>query len=209
MKKSSVAITISLMLATFILSQCTGNENKLSANDEQKDSSGVVKNYGGFDSQVKWGEHLVTIGGCNDCHTPKKMTPMGPVSDSTLTLSGHSAMMPPPDVNRKEIESKGLSVTQTLTSWVGPWGISYADNITSDSTGVGNWKEDQFILCLREGKWKGIATARQLLPPMPWEQFKSWSDDEIKALFAYLKSTKPIKNIVPMAAPPISAHVIN
>lgn len=37
-------------------------------------------NYAGFQSQIKYGEHLVTIAACNDCHTPKKMTPRGPVS---------------------------------------------------------------------------------------------------------------------------------
>ena len=62
--------------------------------------------------------------------------------------------MPPPDVDRKEVESKGLAVTNDLTAWVGPWGISYAANITSDSTGIGNWSEAQFILCLREGNGK-------------------------------------------------------
>src|SRR5437762_3386838 len=62
-------------------------------------------NYGGFESQIKWGEHLVIIGGCNDCHTPKKMSPMGPVLDTTLTLSGHPSQMPPPPIDRNMVES--------------------------------------------------------------------------------------------------------
>ena len=128
---------------------------------------------------------------------------MGPVPDESLTLSGHPANMPPPDVDRKEMESKGLAVTNDLTSWVGPWGISYAANITSDSTGIGNWTEEQFMLCLREGKFKGLAANRQLLPPMPWQDFKFLRDDELKAVFAYLKSTAPIKNVVPAAASPV------
>ena len=57
---------------------------------------------------------LLTTAGCNDCHTPKKMTPMGPVDDTTLFLSGHPEKMPAPDVDRKEMESKGLIVTQDL-----------------------------------------------------------------------------------------------
>ena len=51
---------------------------------------------------------------------------------------------------------------------------------------------------------KGIPSARPLMPPMPWEFFKSCSDDEIKAIFAYLKSTKPISNIVPEYQPPVT-----
>lgn len=162
--------------------------------------------FGGFESQVKWGEHLVTIGGCNDCHTPKKMTPQGPVPDESLLLSGHSAQMPKIEIDRKEIESKGLAVTQDLTEWIGPWGVSYSANLTPDETGIGNWQESNFITAVREGKYKGMKNARTLLPPMPWEMFKSMSDDEIKAIFAYLKSIKPVKNLVPAVLPPVSAN---
>jgi hypothetical protein len=80
---------------------------------------------------------LVTIGACHDCHTPKKMTPNGPDLDSSLLLSGHPAQSPPLDVDRKEIESKGLAVTGDLTEWIGPWGISYTANLTSDASGIG------------------------------------------------------------------------
>lgn len=205
MKKLSTITVILLSLVIFIFSQCNQGENKSNENMSQNDTAVSANSNGGFESQVKWGEHLITIGGCNDCHTPKKMTPMGPDNDSSLLLSGHPANMPPPDVDRKAMESKGYAITQTLTAWVGPWGISYAANLTSDSSGIGDWNEDRFILCLREGKWEGLAGSRQLLPPMPWAGIKLMSDDELKAIFAYLKSTKPIKNIVPVAAAPVSA----
>ena len=130
---------------------------------------------------------------------------MGPVDDTSLMLSGHPANMPPPDVDRRAMESKGYAVTQTLTSWVGPWGISYAANLTSDSSGIGDWDEARFILCLREGKWEGLAGSRPLLPPMPWASIRLMTDDELKAVFAYLKATKPIKNMVPVAAAPVTA----
>lgn len=203
MKKLSIAI-ITLVAAIFLFSKC--NENKSNGEENKKDTSLVANpSTGGFESQVKWGEHLVSIAGCNDCHTPKKMTSTGPEPDFSLALSGHPAKMPPPDVDRKAMESKGLVVTNDLTAWVGPWGISYTANITSDSTGIGNWSEDQFILCLREGKLKGIAGSRELLPPMPWQDIKLMSDGELKAIFAYLKSTKPIQNVVPGAELPVSA----
>ena len=197
MKTKLSALCFILISCIFLFSQCS---------DTGKDKNSLPKtSYGGFDSQIKWGEHLVTIGGCNDCHTPKKMTPQGPVPDENLMLSGHPEKMPAPDVDRKEMESKGLIVTQDLTAWVGPWGISYAANLTPDATGIGSWQESNFITALREGKFKGMPSARNLLPPMPWQLFKEMSDDEIKAIFAYLKSIKPVKNIVPQPEPPVSA----
>ncbi|MHA6248393.1 c-type cytochrome [Pontibacter sp. CAU 1760] len=160
---------------------------------------------GGFESQIKYGEHLVLIAGCHDCHTPKKMTDQGPVLDMSRALSGHPANMPPIEVDRADMERKGLAVTQTLTSWIGPWGISYAANLTSDKTGIGNWQEKNFELALRKGKHKGIESNRMLLPPMPWEMFSHMTDEEVKAIFAYLKSTKPIRNVVPAPKPPVLA----
>jgi hypothetical protein len=159
-------------------------------------------NYGGFASQVKYGEHLVTICGCNDCHTPKKMGPHGPILDSALMLSGHPSQMPPPDVNRREMESKGIISTNDLTVWTGPWGISYSANLTPDPTGIGNWDESNFMVAIRLGKYKGMESSRSLLPPMPWEMFRHMTDDELKAIFAYLKSLTPVNNIVPGPVPP-------
>ena len=134
------------------------------------------------------------------------MTPHGPDLDSSLFLSGHPAQLPDIDVNRQEMESKGLAVTGDLTSWVGPWGISYTANLTSDSTGIGAWQESQFIYAIREGKLKGLPNTRPLLPPMPWNMYRNMSDDELKAIFAFLKSTKPISNVVPPPKPPVLAQ---
>jgi hypothetical protein len=133
------------------------------------------------------------------------MTAMGPVPDTSLLLSGHPSKIPFPDVNRKEIESKGLAVTSDETAWAGPWGISYADNLTPDATGVGSWPKDQFFTAIREGKWKGMKNNRDLLPPMPWQDFRNLTDNELSAVFAYLKSIKPIQNVVPPATPPVLA----
>lgn len=197
MKNKLIVLFFALTSCVFLFSQCSKIGD--SPLPEKK------QNFGGFESQVKWGEHLVALGGCNDCHTPKKMTPKGPVNDMDLMLSGHPANMPAPDIDRQEIESKGLTVTQTLTAWVGPWGISYAANLTPDATGIGNWQESSFITALREGKFKGMPSARPIMPPMPIENFKDVTDDEIKAMFAYLKSIKPINNLVPEYQPPVSA----
>lgn len=172
--------------------------------DEKKSDTGEIKptvaQYGAYDSQVKWGEHLVKVGGCNDCHTPKKMGPNGPELDMSLMLSGHPAQMPPVDFDPKEAAKKNLIVTQTFTSWTGPWGTTYAPNLTSDSTGIGNWKEEQFVKCLHEKKWMGLDNTRPLMPPMSLMPVTEMSDDELKAIFAYLKTTPAIKNVAPQAA---------
>ena len=194
--KKSLAIFITITLSIFMVYSCTDSKT------ESTEPTTAKANFGGFESQVKWGEHLVIVSACHDCHTPKKMTAQGPVEDMDLALSGHPASAPDPDVNRKEMQDKGLIVTGDLTSWVGPWGVSYTANLTSDSTGTGMWKEEQFITALREGKFKGLASGRTLLPPMPWPMYKNMTDDELKAIFAYLKTTKPIKNVVPPPVPP-------
>ena len=202
MKINSIVIFLICISNMLFFSQCA----EKSSENQTTQSESTKPDFGGFESKEKWGEHLVTIGACHDCHTPKKMTDHGPDLDSSLLLSGHPAQLPAPDVNRKEMESKGLAVTGDLTSWIGPWGISYTANLTSDSTGIGNWKEEQFIYALREGKYKGLPSSRPLLPPMPWQMYKHMTDGELKAIFAYLKSTKPIRNVVPPPDPPVSAR---
>ena len=195
--KKTIVLPI-LIALSFLIYSCTDSktEGATSATATEKN------NYAGFENQVKWGEHLVTVSACHDCHTPKKMTAHGPDIDSAFFLAGHIGTTPAPDVNRKEMQDKGYTVTSDLTSWVGQWGISYTANLTSDSTGIGAWKEDQFIYAIRNGKLKGLATGRDLLPPMPWQMYRNMTDDELKAIFAYLKTTKPIKNVVPPPTPP-------
>jgi cytochrome c553 len=190
-------LSVIILLIVFLI-QCTSSTTTI----PDKSSVPATASTNGFENQVKWGEHLVTVGGCQDCHSPKKMTPTGPDIDSSVMLAGYMGGSPEADVNRKEMQTKGLAVTRDLTAWIGPWGVSYAANLTSDVTGIGNWKEEQFMFALRQGKLKGLPSSRDLLPPMPWQMYKNFTDDEIKAIFAYLKSTKPIKNVVPAPLPP-------
>ncbi len=199
MKKFSAAIImIALVPVIFIFSKCSGNKSN---GDENKKDSTVVSNaaFGAYASQVEWGAHLVKVAGCNDCHTPKKMGPNGPEDDMSLMLSGHPAQQPPPAFDVKEAAKKGLILTQSFTAWMGPWGITYAANITSDSTGIGLWTEAQFIKALKEKKWMGLDNTRPLMPPMSMMPATQMSDDELKAIFAYLKTTPPIKNVQPTA----------
>jgi hypothetical protein len=56
---------------------------------------------------------------------------------------------------------------------------------------------------MREGKLKGVG--RSLLPPMPWEVYRLKTDEDLKAMYAYLMSIKPIRNQVPQPTPPDKA----
>ena len=195
-------INAGLALTGICMSGCS--ENKAVEPAAIATTAAVEKpNFGGFDTQLKWGEHLVTIAGCNDCHTPKKMTAMGPVDDSTLMLSGHPEKAPAPDIDRKMVETKGLVVTQDFTAWVGPWGTSYSANLTPDETGLGNCNEDQFVYAIKNSVSKGIAGSRHLMPPMSMMPVKQMSEEELKAVFAYLKTIKPIKNLSVQPTPPV------
>jgi mono/diheme cytochrome c family protein len=153
---------------------------------------------------VEHGKYLVTIIGCNDCHTPLKMGPQGPEPDMTRMLSGHPEGMKMPLAPKlSPAEPWNWSGAATLTAFAGPWGVSYAANITSDrNTGIGGWSEDMFLKALKTGKHMG--QGREILPPMPWHWFAQAKDQDLKDMYAYLQSVPPIKNHVPDAvvAPP-------
>lgn len=200
MKTSKVLLSILALAGVMVFWQCGQDMG-----GQRSEPSQAAASNGGFESREKWGEHLVLTSACHDCHSPKVMTEKGMDIDFSKALSGHPQGTPAPKVDRKEMESNGLVVTQTLTAWIGPWGVSYAANLTPDSTGIGNWKESNFITAIRKGKFKGIDTNRDLLPPMPWQMYMNMSDDELKAIFAYLKSIKPIQNVVPDPEPPVAA----
>src|SRR5262245_36165810 len=90
-------------------------------------------------SPVERGKYLVNAGGCHDCHTPMKMGANGPEPDMALALSGHPeqvTMPPAPAPQGLWMWSGGA----TGTAFSGPWGVSFAANLTPDqNTGLGIW----------------------------------------------------------------------
>jgi hypothetical protein len=156
---------------------------------------------------ISHGRYLVTIAGCNDCHSPKKFTPQGPVVDSARLLSGHPAGLPlaPFDI---ALLAPGhwMLMAPDLTTYVGPWGISYATNLTPDNaTGMGGWTEDVFIKTMRTGKHLGLDNGRPILPPMPWDEIAKWNDQDLRSVYRYLHSLPPIRNHVPEPLSPQEA----
>ena len=155
--------------------------------------------------KIKRGEYLVTVIGCNDCHTPSKMGPNGPEKDMAHMLSGHpqELAMPPAPILPPGPWMAALSAT--MTAWSGPWGVSFTRNLTPDKeTGLGDWTEQNFIETLRTGRQLG--KGRQILPPMPFEAFRNMTDDDLKSIYAYLRSIPALKNKVPDPIAPLQGQ---
>jgi Cytochrome c len=153
-------------------------------------------------AKIERGKYLVMVGGCDDCHSPKRMGPRGPEIVPETRFGGYPSDRPIQKVSTDALKNGWALMGGDLTSAVGPWGMSFGANISSDETGIGTWSEQQFLTALRKGKYKGIETSRDLLPPMPWYNYANMKEEDLKAMYAYLKSTKPVKNIVPTPITP-------
>lgn len=193
MKKVTYLFVIGVLGMAFLNTSCTSNTSTKEKSAEKVLSEAEL---------VKHGEYLVKSMGCHDCHSPKKMGPNGPEIIPELMLSGFQANYPPM-ITDTSLTNKGYGIfNPDLTAAAGPWGVSYAANLTPDVTGIGTWTEEQFKRALTEGKFKGLEGSRMLLPPMPWFNFTELKDEDVKAIFLYLKSIPPIRNVVPAPVAP-------
>lgn len=203
--KKTILISCLIISGIIVLTQCSQNSaNKEHKTTEATAGDSAAKELMSNQSDVDRGRYLVAICGCDDCHSPKTMTAEGPVVDSTRRLSGHPADMKLPDIKQSELApGKWVFGEQDLTAWAGLWGVSFAVNLTPDTeTGIGAWTPELFMKIIRTGKFMGIESGRSLLPPMPWQNYRQMTDDDLRAIFAYLKSLPPISNKVPDPLPP-------
>jgi Cytochrome c len=159
-------------------------------------------------TQIERGKHLVDTSGCHDCHTPKRLGPRGPEPDMDRALSGHPENVKVSAPYAPAASSLWIAAaTSDFTAWSGPWGVSFAANLTPDTnTGLrsGVWTEDLFIKAIRSGKHMG--TSRDILPPMPWPAYGLMTDDELRAIWEYLGTIRPTLNHVPDPIPPAAAQ---
>lgn len=181
----NLKVIIVVMILIFLYS-CSQTQKKEVKNEES------ISN----DSLLKRGEYLVTIMACGDCHSPKMMTEQGLVPNPDLTLSGNPSDKKFKDINPALTKTMAI-YSQEGTASVGPWGISYAANITSDPTGIGRWTQEQFNRAMQQGKYMGQENSRTLQPPMPWLSYGVLTEVDLKAIFTFLKSTKPVRNVPP------------
>lgn len=185
-------LVLTLTIAT-ILCFITCEDATTAIASEQSQSEAAI---------IEHGEYLTRIMGCDHCHSPKKMTPKGPVPDMDRWMMGFPNGDPLPEIDLSEVTpGKWALFNGDLTAAVGPWGITYGANLTPHETGIGNWTFEQFKRALTQGKHKGLENGRPILPPMPWQTYREVKEEDLKAIFAYLKSIKPIENIVPAHVP--------
>jgi len=125
---------------------------------------------------VQKGKYLTTVMGCNDCHTPGALYG---AADMTRELSGSEL------------------------GWQGPWGVSFAQNLTPDmETGIGTWTEQDIVKSLRTGY---RPDGSPLLPPMPWAYFSQVTDEDVHAIAVYLKSLPAVRHQnLPHVAPGVT-----
>lgn len=193
MQKTKLPILVTLAITFVYLSA------SCSTKQENKEVSYVTESK---EDIVQKGQHLIAIMGCNDCHSPKKMGANGPEIIPELMLSGYPADRPIIKFNDPLIKEGFAMFYPDLTAGAGPWGVSFAGNLTPDETGIKNWTEAQFKKAITAGKYKGLENERMLLPPMPWFNYVSLTDEDVHAMFMYLKSIKPVNNVVPAPISP-------
>lgn len=191
--KKILLISAAFMITLSILMTGCGN-NKKSATIEAVEPTN--------EQLIQKGEYLVGIMGCNDCHSPKKAGPQGPEVIPETMLSGYPADRPFRKPDPKAIKDGWVLLNEDFTAAAGFWGVSFAANLTSDQTGIRNWTEQNFKRALKEGRFKGLEGTRMLLPPMPWTNFTSIEDGDVKAIFLFLMNTKPVKNVIPVPLSP-------
>lgn len=166
--------------------------------------AGAAESAQASETALQRGRYLVNTMGCNDCHTPLKPGARGPEPDMSRMLSGHpeSLVMPPaPALSPGPWQ---VVASATGTAWSGPWGVSFTSNLTPDrETGLGNWSLNDFTQTLRKGRHLGVG--REILPPMPIPYYKQLKDEDIAAIWAYLRSVPAVRNRVPAPLPPPSA----
>ena len=154
----------------------------------------------GKEDPIARGKYLVNAMGCTDCHTPVRMTATGPVPDASRLLAGHPSDVEVPAVPSGADRRWAMYVADPNTAFAGAWGVSYAANLTPHATGMGVWSEEMFIQAMRTGKRMGVG--RGMLPPMPWPGYAQMTDDDLRAIFVYLRTIPPVENVVPAATAP-------
>ena len=193
-KYPSTLLALTLLFSMFLQS-CSNDPNQHKQSNDPKEDRDV-------EVIIAKGKYLVDIMGCNDCHSPKRIGANGPEVIPELMLSGYPSDRPVVEFNNPLISEGFAMFYPDLTAAVGPWGITFAGNLTPHETGIGNWTEGQFKKALTQGKFKGLNNTRMLLPPMPWVNYVSMKDEDIHAIFTYLKSINPVDNVVPAPVSP-------
>ena len=140
-------------------------------------------------SYLERGNYLVNhLGHCYGCHTP--LAPDGR-SDMSLYLSGVPAKFAGTKVGPSQV-----------AGFPGPRGArTYSKNLTPDpETGLGRWTEEQFLETFKHGVRPD--GTRYAISPMEWNIYANMKEEDVRAIYRYLRTIKPIPNKVPANIPP-------
>jgi hypothetical protein len=74
----------------------------------------------------------------------------------------------------------------------GVWGDVASANLTPDPSGIPYYDEPMFVEVMRKGR----NGARKVNPVMPWPYFRDMTDDDLRAIFAFLRTLAPVKHHV-------------
>jgi mono/diheme cytochrome c family protein len=118
----------------------------------------------GLTPEVERGKYLVTITGCNDCHTAGYLVTHGKVDESKWLMGD-------------------------ALGWSGPWGTTYAPNLRLTAAQL---SADEFATLARS----------PLRPPMPYFNLREMKDEDVRAIYAYLRHLGPAGEPAPKALPP-------
>jgi len=198
MRKAAMALTAALVLATGGL-----------ANAKDKAAKGGKDAKPAKEDPAARGGYIVAHSGCNDCHTPwifNKEFGM-PVPDMTRMLSGHPASGSPESATKINPKTDLAIISADFTAFTLPFGTVFTANLTPDKeTGLGNWTEEMFVKAIRTGMHMG-AEGRPIMPPMPWPEVRNLNDEDLKSVFAFLKTIPAIHN--PVADPKVPKPVMD
>lgn len=81
-------------------------------------------------------------------------------------------------------------LTGDALGWQGPWGTTYAPNLRRTFASLG------------ETSWLAMARKREFLPPMPTPSLRAMSDDDLRAIYRYVRSLGPAGDPAPANVPP-------
>ena len=123
--------------------------------------------------KVAYGRYLVTAASCADCHTP---------------------------IDERGGRLKGMDFAGGMEFHV-PGGLVYSANITpNEQNGIGMWSEDAFLAAFKRFEDFDNPINSDMLEPgefntsMPWRMYSKMSDDDLKAIYAYLRTLEPVDN---------------
>jgi mono/diheme cytochrome c family protein len=138
------------------------------------------------------GAYLVQLGECLGCHTTT--TPSGsPAVD--MRYGGGRLFYVEMGVG-SEVHSSNSKHNGTTDAGAP---IVASANITPDASGIPYYTEQVFITTIRTGRVAGV---RPLSAAMPWIFFRNMTDDDLRAVFAYLRSLPPVSHTVINAEAP-------